>query len=114
MWNPNDPVVFIIGFGAGVTLNQYLSGDYANGKSFSGSLQFNLRLTPTVGVYYFIGERYALDVVLSPNVNIPVGIYDSTDSPTNYAPLNAPQLTLATSFGITFFVPWAERSQIRK
>ena len=43
-------------------------------KTFSGgSMQFNLRLTPTIGVYYFISERYALDLILNPNVNIPVG-----------------------------------------
>ena len=112
MYNPNYPLVFNLAFSAGLTLNQYLPGDYRNGtKTFDGSMQFNVRLTPTIGIYYFISERYALDLVLNPNVNIPIGIYDSTGSPTNAPPLNGLQLTLSTTVGITFFVPWIERSQ---
>jgi hypothetical protein len=115
MLNPNFPLVFDLGFSVGVTLNQYLAGEYADGKTFDGgSLQFNVRLTPSLGIYYFISERYALDLILNPYVNIPVDISSSTGSPTNYAPLNGSQLVWSASVGITFFVPWAERSQIKK
>jgi len=115
MLNPNFPLVFALGFSVGVTLNQYLAGEYADGKTFDGSsLQFNVRLTPSLGIYYFISERYALDLILNPYVNIPVDISDSTGSPMNYAPLNGSQLVWSASVGITFFVPWAERSQIKK
>jgi|GEM_PF-3997772 len=116
MYNPNYPLVCNLGFSVGLTLNQYLPGDYNNGtKTFSGgSMQFNIRLTPTLGVYYFISERYALDLILNPNVNIPVGIYDSTGSPTNNVPTNALQLTFSASVGITLFIPWGERSLFKK
>ncbi|MGO9308483.1 MAG: hypothetical protein ACLQDL_05620 [Spirochaetia bacterium] len=116
LYNPNYPLVFALGFAVGPALNQYLPGPYDNGiKMFNGgSWQFNLRLTPTLGVYYFVSERYALDFVLNPNLNIPVGITDSTGSPTNNVPNNALQLTFSASVGITLFIPWAERSLIRK
>ena len=112
MYNPNYPLVFTLGFTCGFTVNQYLPGVYAEGKKTfaGGSMQFNLRLTPSLGVYYFISERYALDLILNPNINIPAGIYDSTGSPTDAIPANAFQVTLSASVGITLFIPWRERS----
>ncbi|MGO9412994.1 MAG: hypothetical protein ACLQCB_19880, partial [Spirochaetia bacterium] len=81
---------------------------------YGGALQLGVRLTPTLGVYYFISERYALDIALDPNIEIPIDSHGSNNSPTNFPPLNGLQMTLGASVGITFFVPWAERSQIRK
>ncbi|MGA2477192.1 MAG: hypothetical protein ABSG63_00395 [Spirochaetia bacterium] len=115
MYNPNFPLVLNFGFAVGLTLNQYLPGVYNNGsKTFDGSMQFNVRLTPALGIYYFISERYALDLILNPNVNFPIGIYDSTGSPTNAVPANGFQVTFSASVGITLFIPWGERSLFKK
>jgi hypothetical protein len=116
VFNPNFPLVFNLGFSVGLTLNQYLPGVYDSGKkTFSGgSMQLNIKLTPTLGIYYFISEHYALDIIFNPNLNIPVGIYDSTGSPTDNVPNNALQLTYSASVGITLFIPWGERSLFKK
>ena len=114
--NPNYPLLLSLGFSVAPTLNQYLAGEYDSGKYNygGGGWQFNLRLTPSVGIYYFISERYALDIILNPYIILPFNISDSTGSPMNIVPVNDAQLVWSASLGITFFVPWGERSQIRK
>jgi hypothetical protein len=113
-WNPNYPLVLAFGFSAGPFVEQWLSGMYSDGDAYGEAMQFIVRLTPSFAVYYFISERYALDIALNPTVAIPVDIYSSPNSPTNYTPTNGVQFTYSVSFGITFFVPWAERSLIRR
>ncbi len=118
--NPNFPLVFDLGGSVGLALIQFLPGKYApniyapNGTPYDGGTQFDILLTPSVGIYYFITERYALDLIVNPSIRIPVGSSGSSTSPNNFPPNNSPELTFDASIGITFFVPWAERSQIRK
>ena len=114
LWNPNYPLLLAIGFAAGPFVDQYLPGKYSGGIVYDGGWEVDVRLTPSLGVYYFISERYALDITVNPTITVPVAISGSSNSPTAYPPLNDAQLTLSASIGITFFVPWAERSQIRK
>ena len=115
MGNPNYPLVFALGFSSGPFVAQYFSGKYSSGVAYGGSMELSIHLTPSLGAYYFISERYALDVILNPTVSIPVmELYGASNSPTNFYPANDVQFTPSVSFGITFFVPWAERSQIRK
>jgi hypothetical protein len=113
MLNPNFPLVLAVGFSVGPFLNQYIPGKYSDGTPYDGAFEFNIRLTPSLGVYYFISERYALDIILNPNISIPLYMYGSNSLVASY-PINDVQLTFSVSFGITFFVPWIERSQIKK
>jgi len=115
MWNPNYPLILAFGVSAGPFVNQYLSGKYSNGTPYGGSMQLAIHVTPSLGIYYFISERYALDLILNPTVSIPIRVfYGSSNSPTSFYPTSDLQFTPTVTFGITFFVPWAERSEIRK
>jgi ACT domain-containing protein len=77
-------------------------------------VQLFVGLTPTVGIYYFISERYPLDLIFNPSLSIPVGIYSAAGSPFNYEPLNSAHFTYSASIGITVFIPWGEVSLIKK
>jgi hypothetical protein len=113
-YNPNYPLVFNLGFNVGVAMVQYLSG-VVGGKTVSGdSLQLYVGLTPSIGIYYFISERYAVDLLFNPQLSIPVGVYASAGSPFDYPPLNSAHFTYSASIGITVFVPWGELSLIKK